>query len=192
MTAYQYAYTAGGPSGARSATIIGAAIVAVCVLSSTLVMRELVGAPPERATAAAATATAPTWDLQPRWWPGELRQIIRQAPTAPENDLTFANGYAQRVAARQATARLAAIEPPAEIRSARAAVVAHKAVAVAHSDGAPNLLNVSIARIDPLDDRPGQPDFGSHVLAFGEQRAGQRGFPEPRSAPPGGLFGNLY
>jgi hypothetical protein len=192
MSAYHYAYTLtpGGPTGARSTTFIGAAIVAVCILSSTLVMRELAGAQPEPAATAAISRT---WDLQPRWWPYELRQVTRPAPPAPENDLTFSKGYAQRVAARQVAlaAQFATNAPPADSRSVHTAMLVHKASKVARADEAPNLLRVSTARIDGPGERSAQLDFGTHALAFGEQRPSQHGFAEPQGGPFGSLFGNL-
>ena len=109
MSAHTYAYTLkpSGPTGVRSFAIIAAAIMAVGVLSSVPVMRELVGSAPARATTA---VTAPSSDFQSRWWPGETQQATRrtstmperQASTVPESDLTFAKGYSLRLAARQA------------------------------------------------------------------------------------------
>ena len=90
MSAYEYAFTItpGRSSRVRSLTIAGAAIAAVCVLSSTVVMRELLGTPPARAafgpvTAPVTAPTAPTtpaataaparaWALETRWWRGEI------------------------------------------------------------------------------------------------------------------------
>src|SRR5712671_7829442 len=109
MSAHTYAYTLkpSGPTGVRSFAIIAAAIMAVGVLSSVPVMRELVGSAPARATTA---VTAPSSDFQSRWWPGETQQATRrvstmperQASTVPESDLTFAKGYSLRLAARKA------------------------------------------------------------------------------------------
>ena len=193
MSANTYAFTLtpGGPTGARAFCMIAAAITAVCVLSSTLVMRELVGSQPARATTA---ATAPAWDLEPRWWRGEIRQVNRPASTAPESDLTFAKGYPLRVAARQAAsaARLAVTGPAAESQFGRSAVVVRKATTFARADGAPNPRRVSATHFDALADRPGRPDLGSHALAYGEQGPSQRGFAEARGGPFGNLFGNLY
>src|SRR5262249_9360960 len=94
MAAHEYAFTLtpGNSSKTRSFAIACTAIAAVCVLSSTVVMRELMGAPTARI---AVTTTARTWALEPRWWPGEIKQILRPAATAPENDFTFAKGYEQ-------------------------------------------------------------------------------------------------
>jgi hypothetical protein len=120
--------------------MIAAAIAAVCVVSSTVVMRELVGSQPASATTA---ATVRTWDLEPRWWPGEIRQVTRPASSVPDSDLTFAKGYQLRLAARQAAssasaARLAATGPSAESQFGRSAVVVRKATTFARTDGAPN------------------------------------------------------
>ena len=115
MAAHDYAFTLtpGNSSRPRSLAIAGAAIAAVCVLSSTVVMRELVGAPAPRAVAATASAPVPvvvtapvaaaattptptmptvttpavtadrTWTLEPRWWPSAIKQALRPAPTMP-------------------------------------------------------------------------------------------------------------
>jgi hypothetical protein len=202
MSANTYAYTLtpSGPTGARSFAIIAAAIAAVCVLSSVPVMRELVGSPPARATTAVtrtAAAAALTWDFQSRWWPGEVQHVTRQASTVqdrqpsavPESDLTFAKGYSLRLAARQAASATgpAASGPSSESQFGRSAIVVRSATTVARTDGAPNLRRVSA-----LVDRPGALESGSHALAFGEQRPGQRAFAEPQGGPFAGLFGNRY
>jgi len=208
MSAYNHAYslTSGRGAGARSFSVIAATIAAVCLLSGTPVMRELVGSPPARATTA---VTAPAWDLQPRWWPGEVRpaavrsaevkpaeaqpgegrQVSRQASTLPDSDLTFTKGYSLRLAARQATLapRPAASEPASETQSWRAAIVVRKAT-FARADLAPSQRRVSAAQLDARVDRPAPADFGSRALAFGEQRPSQRGFAEPQ----GGAFANLF
>jgi hypothetical protein len=116
------------------------------VLSSTVVIRELVGTPTARAaapaasatpaTSAAATATtaptaataptapttittARTWALEQRWWSGEIRQPKRQAPTVSDNELTFTKGYQLRLSARQATQPATQpASPPAQIATA--------------------------------------------------------------------------
>jgi hypothetical protein len=132
MAAHEYAFTLtpGNSSRTRSVAIACAAVAAVCVLSSTVVMRELVGTPTARAatgtaattaaiaTAPAAVATAPaatatpapapttlarTWALEGRWWSGATRQIKLQAPKVRESELTFTKGYQLRLAARGAT-----------------------------------------------------------------------------------------
>lgn len=133
MAAHEYAFTLtpGNSSRTRSVAIACAAVAAVCVLSSTVVMRELVGTPTARAatgtaattaaiatapsavvaTTPAATATpapAPTtlaraWALEGRWWSGATRQIKLQAPKVQESELTFTKGYRLRLAARGAT-----------------------------------------------------------------------------------------
>ena len=200
MSAHNHAYTltSGGPTGARSFAIVAAAIAAVCLLSSVPVMRELVGSPPARATTAAAAtsaATTLTWDLQSRWWPGEVQHVTRQASTVadrqpsavPESDLTFAKGYSLRLAARQAaSATRPASGPSSESQFGRSAIVVRNATTVARADGAPNLR-----RVPALVDRPGPLDSGSHALAFGEQRPSPRAFAEPQGGPFASLFGNL-
>jgi hypothetical protein len=196
MSANNYAYTLtpGGPTGARSFCMIAAAIAAVCVVSSAVVMRELVGPQPASATTAAAVRT---WDLEPRWWPGEIRQVTRPASSVPDSDLTFAKGYQLRLAARQAAssasaARLAATGPSVESQFGRSAVVVRKATTFARTDGAPNPRRVSAAHIDAPVYQPGRPDVGNHALAYGEQQPSQRGIAEARGGPFGHLFGNLY
>src|SRR5215813_1555057 len=102
MAAYEYGFTLtpGNSSRTRSLAISCAAIAAVCVLSSTLVIRELVGTPTARAAIAAPAAIAPVaiahaatasaaaaatpraWVLQPRWWPGQIKQIVPPAAAA--------------------------------------------------------------------------------------------------------------
>jgi hypothetical protein len=193
MSANRYAFTLtpGGPTGARSFCMIAAAIVAVCVVSSTLVMRELVGSQPASATTAAALRT---WDLEPRWWRGEIRQVTRPASTVPDSDLTFAKGYPLRLAARQAASavRLAATGPSAESEFGRSAVVVRKATTFARTDKAPDPRRVSAAHIEAPVHQPDRIDVGNHALAYGEQRPSQRGFAEARGGPFGHLFGNLY
>jgi hypothetical protein len=185
MSANNYAFslTPGGPSGARSLSLIAAAIAAVCVVSGMLVMQEVVGASPARANTA---ATALTSDFQSRWWPGEVRQVNLRGSIEPDNELTFAKGYAQRVAARQAAAaaRIAASGPAAESQFGRSAMVVRKPTTLARADGAQP--GVPAGRSDALADR--RLDFGSHALAFGEQRP--RGF--AGSGLFGSLFGNVY
>jgi hypothetical protein len=204
MSAYAHAYslTSGGPTGARSFSIAAATIAAICALSATPVMRELVGSPPLRelvgsppATAKTA-ASAPTWDFQSRWWSGEVRQVTQptqQVSTAPESDLTFTKGYQLRLAARQAAsaAQPAAGGPSSESQFGRSAIVVRRAT-VARADLAPNLRRVSAAQIDAFVDRPRSADFGNHALAFGEQRPSQRGFGEPQGGPFGNLFANFH
>ncbi len=186
MSAYDDAYslTSGRPTGARSFSVVAAAIAVVCVASSIPVMQQLMGSPAARASAA---TTAPTWDLQARWWPGVVPPASRQASIAPEDDLTFTKGYTLRVAARQAAsaARLAASGPASESQFGRSAMAVRNAATFARADGAPTLRRVAAAHIDTRDDRPG---FGSHALAFGEQRPSQRGFAKSQ----GGLFANLF
>jgi hypothetical protein len=211
----------GGRSRTRSLAIACAAVVGVCALSSAVVMRELVGAPIARAASVAPASTArtlasntlvsgtlassalvssalvsSTWALEPRWWPVELREAAQQAArparTSPDNELTFARGYAQREAARQAAAaaaRIAAIDqPPAESQSGRTAAIARKAGTIAHIDPAPTIRRVSI-RPDAGTDQPGRLDAPNRALAFEDERPRRRGFPAPWF---GNLFGNLY
>jgi hypothetical protein len=182
-----YSLTLGGPTGARSLSALAAAIATVCVMSSALVMQEMVVSPPAQAKTA-----APTSDFQARWWPGEMRQVNLRTSIMPQNDLTFANGYAQRVAARQAaqqtaSARLAASGPSAESQFGRSAVIVRKATTIARADAAPSLPRASAAPVDALA-RPSQPAFGGQALAFGEQRPSQFGFAQRQ----GGLFGSLF
>ena len=93
-------------SGLRTAI---AAIAAVSVFSGALVASELVGSP---STAASGGETAPAVTFQARWWPGEVTPAARRPARMADSDLTFAKGYPQRVAARQAL--LAAREAEAE------------------------------------------------------------------------------
>jgi hypothetical protein len=220
MSAYEYAFTLtpGGSSRARSLTIACAAIAAVCVLSSTVVMRELVGAPSARAASALTTpasaptltptaapaATAPaarTWALEPRWWPGEIRQVVRSAAAVPDSELTFAKGYQLRLAARQAGQPEAQpASPPAQVASTltspdtkatRPAAPVRKVTTVAHTE-TPEIRRVSATRIDGPADPFARFDVGTRALAYDEQRPGERGFAENRRTPPRGLFGTLY
>jgi hypothetical protein len=217
MSAYEYAFTLtpGGSSRARSLTIACVAIAAVCVLSSTVVMRELVGAQPARAAmATAATAamaptaapaamatTARTWALEPRWWPGEIRQIVRSAATVPDSDLTFAKGYQLRLAARQAgqpeaqpatlPAQVATTVPSVDTKPSRPVAAVRKATTVAHTE-TPEIRRVSATRVDGPADPFARFDVGTRALAFDEQRPRERGLAEIRRTPPKGLFGTLY
>jgi hypothetical protein len=206
MSRYDRAYilTSGGPVGARSFCIVAAAIVAICVLSATPVMRQLVGSPSASATTA---ATAPTWDFQSRWWSGEVKQVTqlteltrqaatvpgRQASTVPESDLTFTKGYSLRLAARQTAfaTRPAASGPSSESQFGRSAIVVRTAGTVARVNGAPSQRRVAATHTDAPVDRPDAPDVGSHALAFGEQHPSQRGFADSPGGPFRSLFGNL-
>jgi hypothetical protein len=193
MSAHTYAYTLkpSGPTGVRSFAIIAAAIMAVGVLSSVPVMRELVGSAPARATTA---VTAPSSDFQSRWWPGETQQATRrastmperQASTVPESDLTFAKGYSLRLAARQAASATGpvATAPSSESQFGRSAIVVRAAATFARTGGAQNPRRLAAAHTDA-------PDVGSHALAFGEQRPSQRGSAERPGGPFASLFGNL-
>jgi hypothetical protein len=222
MSTYEYAFTLapGGASRARTLTIAGVAIAAVCVLSSVVVMRELVAAQPARdllvppavtAATAAPVASAPVasapvtaapvasakgWALAPRWWQGEIKQIVRPAASAsaaasvPDGDLTFAKGYQLRLAARgvDQPAQMLAVAP-----AARTAPAVRKAITVARSE-TPEIRRVSATRVDPPADpfagfdAPARP----RALAYDEQHGNERGFAEVRRAPPKGLFGTLY
>jgi len=193
MSAHTYAYTLkpSGPTGVRSFAIIAAAIMAVGVLSSVPVMRELVGSAPARATTA---VTAPSSDFQSRWWSGETQQATRrastmperQASTVPESDLTFAKGYSLRLAARQAASATGpvATAPSSESQFGRSAIVVRAAATFARTGGAQNPRRLAAAHTDA-------PDVGSHALAFGEQRPSQRGSAERLGGPFASLFGNL-
>jgi hypothetical protein len=217
MAAHEYAFTLtpGNSSRTRSLAIAGAAIAAVCVLSSAVVMRELVGTPAVRAAAATvaipATAAIPAtptlaavraWTLEPRWWPSEIKQILRPAATMPDSELTFAKGYQLRLAARQA-ARPAAQQPdqpasaPAQVATGPAAesqpgrlATVRKATSVAHTD-MPPVRRVNATQVDPPADPFARFDTGTRALAYDEQRPSERGIAY-RSAPPRGLFGTLY
>jgi hypothetical protein len=230
MAAHEYAFTLtpGNSSRTRSLALAGAAIAAVCVLSSTIVMRELVGAPTARAAAvpalasvptpptpptipmAAAAPTAPvtaaaptarTWTLEPRWWPGEIKQILRPAATTPDSELTFAKGYQMRLAARQGAQQGAppasplaqiATGPTAEPQQGRTATAARKAAPIAPAD-MPSVRRVNAAPVEPAVDPFARFDTGTRALAYDQERPGARGFVY-RSAPPPsrGLFGTLY
>jgi hypothetical protein len=210
MSAYEYAFTLtpGGSSRARSLTIACAAIAAVCVLSSTVVMRELVGAPSARAASAlttptptaapATTATAArTWTLEPRWWPGEIRQVIRSTAAVPDSELTFAKGYQLRLAARQVgqpespPTQLATTVPSADTKPSRPAATVRKATTVARTE-MPEIRRVSATRIDGPADPFARFDVGTRALAYDEQRPSERGVAEIRRTPPRDLFGTLY
>jgi hypothetical protein len=217
MSAYEYAFTLtpGGASRARSLTIACVAIAAVCVLSSTVVMRELVGAQPARAAmATAATAamaptaapaamatTARTWALEPRWWPGEIRPIVQSTAAVPDSDLTFAKGYQLRLAARRAgqpeaqpaspPAQVATTEPSVDTKPSRPMAPVRKATTVAHTE-TPEIRRVSATRIDGPADPFARFDVGTRALAYDEQRRSERGVAEIRRTPPRGLFGTLY
>ena len=188
-----------GPTGARSLCIIAVVTAAASVYSVALVAQQFVSLPPAYAKAAAtASTTASTssgWDLEPRWWPGEVHQVTMRAPVAADSEFTFAKGYASRVAARQqaaAAAQLAANEAPAESPSARPAITVHKTATPARVAGAPSPHRVSVARIDAPVDQPARLDFSTRALAFGEERPSRRGFPEPQGGPFAVLFGNLF
>jgi len=223
MAAYEYGFTLtpGNSSRTRSLAISCAAIAAVCVLSSTLVIRELVGTPTARAAIAAPAATAPAaiapvaiahaatasaataatpraWVLQPRWWPGQIKQIVPPAAaaaaaatvpaTVPDSELTFAKGYQLRLATRQATQQAA--QPaslPAQIAAGPTAESQPARTATRKVNEVPNLRRVNAPQVDPF----ARFDTGSRALAYDEQRPRERGFVF-RSAPSRGLFGTLY
>jgi hypothetical protein len=112
-----------------------------------------------------------------------------------DSDLTFAKGYAQRVAARQQAAqaaeaaKLAASEPSAESAPVRSAAVMRKTVTPARTAAVPTVRRPSVARIDAPVDQPDRLDFETHALAFGEQRP--HGFTQPQGSP-FSFFGNLF
>src|SRR5262249_42440114 len=109
-----------------------------------------------------------------------------------DTEHTFANGYAQRVAARQQAAeaaRLAASEASAESAPVRTAAVTRKPVAPVRTAAAPTLRRVSAARIDAPVDQPDRFELPTHTLAFGEQRP--RGFAQSQGGP-FGFLGNLF
>jgi hypothetical protein len=214
MSAYEYAFTLtpGRSSRVRSLTIACTAIAAVCVLSSAVVMRELIGGQPARAAAAptvtpAATAptgmTVRTWALEPRWWQGEIRQIVRPAAaatTVPDSELTFTKGYQLRLAARHAgqpaqptsqPAQVATTVPSTDTKLSRPAATARKATTIAHTE-TPEIHRVSATRIDGPGDPFARFDVGTRALAYDEQRPRERGIAETRRAPSRGLFGTLY
>lgn len=222
VAAYEYGFAPapGGWSRARSVTVACAAIAVVCVLSSTVVMRELVATQPARAAAAASApivataatipaaprvATAPTvtaahtWALEPRWWSGPTRQTVRPTTTAtvPDNELTFTKGYQLRLAARQAT-------QPATPPSVPAPVVATASTAERQSGRSANtmrkpstLAHPETPIVHPVSTTIADPFArfvgGNRAMAYDEQRTRERGFPRYRPAPPPrGLFGTLY
>ena len=223
MAAHEYAFTLtpGGSSRARSVTIACAAIAAVCVLSSTVVMRELIATQPVRAVAAATAATpivttARSWPLEQRWWPGPIRQSVRattpatataRAPatttaSVPDSELTFSKGYQLRLAARQTTQPSARPIQPASVP---APVVANAPSAESQSGRVATAARKSntLARtetpiVHPVSatreqsaDPFGRFDAGNRALAYDERR--ERSFPQYRPAPPPrGMFGTLY
>jgi hypothetical protein len=234
MAAHEYAFTLtpGNSSRTRSIAITCAAIAAVCVLSSAVVMRELAGAPTARAAAAptaipaapivmpaipvaptVATAipaaptvtTARAWTLEPRWWPGEIRQLERLAPSVLDSELTFTKGYQLRLAARQATQPAAQPDSaPAQVVQPASAQIAagpagenqygrtapRKATTIAHTE-APTLRRVNATQVEPSADPFTRFNVGTRALSYDEQRPSERGFAY-RSAPSRGLFGTLY
>ena len=153
------------------------------------------------AVPAATATTARTWALEPRWWPGEIRQIVRPSATVPDSDLTFAKGYQLRLAARQAAqpaaqpasppAQVATTVPSADTKPSRPAATVRKATTVAHTE-TPEIRRVSATRVDGPADPFARFDVGTRALAYDEQRPSERGFAEIRRTPPRGLFGTLY
>jgi hypothetical protein len=107
-------------SGIRTAI---AAIAAVSVFSGALVASELIGS---QTPAGLRGETAPAATFEARWWPGEATLAPRQPARMADSDLTFAKGYPQRVAARQAllAARQAEAAPAALAPFGRAAALA--------------------------------------------------------------------
>jgi hypothetical protein len=207
MAAHEYAFTLtpGSSSRTRSLAIACAAIAAVCVLSSTVVMRELAGTPTARAAApttvqAATAATARTWALEPRWWSGQISQIKLQAPKVRDSELTFTKGYQLSLAARQATQPAAqpaspstqiAAGPIGDSQYGRTATVRKPTTTVAHTE-MPTVRRINAAPADSPADPFARFDVGSRALAYDEQRPRDRGVAAYRSAPSRGLFGTLY
>lgn len=221
MSGYEYAFTLtpGGSSRARSLTIACAAIAAVCVLSSAVVMRELVGAQPAAAmapsvaatTAASAPAattapaatiapnatTARTWALEPRWWQGEIRQIVRGAAIIPDSELTFTKGYQLRLAARQGTqpadppAQVATTAPSAQTKPSRPGATVRNAPTVVYAE-TPEIRRASATRAEPPADPFARFNVGTPAMAYDEKRSSERGFADIRRAPARGFFGMLY
>ena len=112
---------AGSSSSIRTAL---AAIAAVSVFSGALVASELVGSP---SAAGARGEITPAASFEARWWPGEVTTSAHQRPARmADSDLTFAKGYQQRAAARQAllAARQAEAEASALIPFGRSAALA--------------------------------------------------------------------
>lgn len=208
------AFAPNAPTGMRSCSPLYATVAAVAIFSGTLVMLQLSGPPAARATTAAAPiaatslTTARTWDLEPRWWPGNpqpvrsgsVQRLERPSPTAPstartmvaESDLTFTKGYALRLAARRAAAaeRIAATVPSAEGKAgrqiARSIPIARHASATPRTAAAPPPRSLApVARID-AGVEPASPDVGSQTLAFDEPHPDQGVFPQP------GLFPNIF
>src|SRR5262245_9699683 len=107
MSNHSFTFAPGAPTGARSSSALCAAVAAVAILSGTVVMLQLSGPPSAGATPVAdgpvapVAPTAKTWDLEPRWWSGNVQRVEQPAvpSTAPtriavaESDLTFAKGY---------------------------------------------------------------------------------------------------
>jgi hypothetical protein len=107
-------------SGLRTAL---AAIAAVSIFSGALVASELVASP---SAAGARGETAPAASFEARWWPGEVTTAARRPARMADSNLTFAKGYPQRVAARQAllAARQAEAETSALTPFGRSAALA--------------------------------------------------------------------
>ena len=105
-------FASGASRAARSSAGIKtalAAIAAVSVFSGALVASELVASP---SAAGARGETTQAASFEGRWWPGEVTPPARRPARMADSDLTFAKGYPQRVAARQAL--LAARQAEAE------------------------------------------------------------------------------
>ena len=212
MAAYDYAFTLtpGNRSGIRTFAVACAAVVAVCALSSTMVMSELVQAPaahatmapvppirttPARATSAqtATVASARTWAVQDRWWPGEIRQLTRQPPIIPDSELTFTKGYALRLSARQAAPAAGAetnapvagvVTSPPTPGPVRAATDIRKATTTVANNARRD------PRVDAPADRSGRFDVGNRSLAYDEQRSSL--LAQRHGDTFGRLFGRIY
>jgi hypothetical protein len=212
MSKDSFTFAAGASTRSRSSSAACAAVAAVGIISGALVTLQLSSPPAASAPTVAAapivqiTPTAKTWDLEPRWWGGDERRVEQVAPAAPattpsampartaaadvpavaESDLTFAKGYALRLAARQATGQVAAIAPSTEGKTgaARPTVVARNTTAPARIVAAPTTRALAPPLSLAPSVEPAPANAGGQTLAFDEPR----GF----GAPHGGLFPNLF
>jgi hypothetical protein len=190
MTGRDFSYTFASdiPAAARPWRHVRAALVAiaaVCVFGVSLVTREEVGTPSARARVAMPAPTR-IWQLEARWWTGDIPQVRLQAATNSNTALTFAKGYQLRLAARQGVAA-SQVASSAETQLPNAA---HKPTAVAHAEAVPlpKPRRVAVARIDP----PTRVDYRAQTnLAFGEQRPSPSTFFASPSNPFASLFGRV-